>query len=69
MEHLESVKKWYPKALTSIDTVNRLLDTIEKHIGLNRLVKNGNSACYGAAKGALGKLFLQGRSLKKRLLY
>ncbi len=34
-QHLEAVQKWYPKALTSIDTVNRLLDTIEKHIGLN----------------------------------
>lgn len=31
---IESVRKWYPKALTSIDTVNRLLDTIEEHLGL-----------------------------------
>jgi hypothetical protein len=31
---IESVRKWYPQALTSIDTVNRLLDTIEKHLGL-----------------------------------
>lgn len=33
-EHLNTVRKWYPRALTSIDTVNRLLDTIEKHLGL-----------------------------------
>ncbi|MPT31448.1 hypothetical protein [Epilithonimonas hungarica] len=31
---IEAVRKWYPKALTSIDTVNRLLDTIEKHLSL-----------------------------------
>lgn len=34
MEHLESVRKWYTKALTSIDTVNRLLNTIENYIDL-----------------------------------
>ncbi len=28
------VRKWYPRALTSIDTVNRLLDTIENCLGL-----------------------------------
>ncbi|MFX1705483.1 hypothetical protein PV783_16070 [Chitinophaga sp. CC14] len=33
-EHLTTVRKWYPRALTSIDTVNRLLDTIEKHLDL-----------------------------------
>lgn len=33
-QHLESVRKWYPRALTSIDTVNRLLDTIERKLGL-----------------------------------
>lgn len=33
-QHLETVRKWYPKALTSIDTVNRLLDTIERELGL-----------------------------------
>ena len=33
-EHLAAVRKWYPAALTSIDTVNRLLDTIEKYLGL-----------------------------------
>jgi hypothetical protein len=31
---LEIVRKWYPKAFTSIDTVNRLLDTIERELGL-----------------------------------
>lgn len=47
MEHLESVRKWYPKALTSIDTVNRLLDTIEKHIGLkpNQLMHADSMCC------------------------
>ncbi|MCD8539388.1 MAG: hypothetical protein LRY55_06195 [Leadbetterella sp.] len=34
MKALEAVRNWYPTALTSIDTVNRLLDTIEKHLGL-----------------------------------
>ncbi len=34
MNALEAVQSWYPRALTSIDTVNRLLDTIEKHLGL-----------------------------------
>lgn len=33
-QHVEIVRKWYPRALTSIDTVNRLLDTIEKQLGL-----------------------------------
>jgi len=32
--HLEIVRKWYPNALTSIDTIDRLLDTIEKYLGL-----------------------------------
>lgn len=31
---IESVRKWYPRALTSVDTVNRLLDTIEEHLAL-----------------------------------
>ncbi len=33
-QHLETVRKWYPRELTSIDTVNRLLDTIERELGL-----------------------------------
>lgn len=32
--HLDTVRKWYPNALTSIDTIDRLLDTIEKYLGL-----------------------------------
>lgn len=31
---LETVQKWYPRALTSIDTVTRLLSTIERELGL-----------------------------------
>lgn len=31
---LGTVRKWYPNALSSVDTVNRLLDTIEKQLGL-----------------------------------
>lgn len=33
-QHLETVRRWYPQALTSIDTIDRLLDTIERHLGL-----------------------------------
>ncbi|MCW3162483.1 hypothetical protein [Chryseobacterium oryctis] len=33
-QHIETVRKWYPRALTSIDTVNRLLDTIERELEL-----------------------------------
>ncbi len=33
--HLDTVRKWYPTALSSIDTVNRLLDTIERQLNLN----------------------------------
>lgn len=33
-QHLDAVRKWYPNALTSIDTIDRLLDTIEKQLGL-----------------------------------
>lgn len=33
-QHLEIVRKWYPNALTSIDTVNRLLDTIESNLAI-----------------------------------
>ena len=31
---IAAVRKWYPRAMTSIDTVNRMLDTIEKETGL-----------------------------------
>ncbi len=45
-EHLAAVRKWYPDALTSIDTVNRLLDTVEKHLGLKpRQLMHADSMC------------------------
>lgn len=31
---IEMVRKWYPRARTSVDTVNRLLDMVELHLGL-----------------------------------
>lgn len=44
--HLAVVRKWYPKALTSIDTVDRLLDTIEQQLGLNaRQLMHADSMC------------------------
>lgn len=44
---LESVRKWYPNAMTSIDTVNRLLDTIEEELGLkpNQLMHADSMCC------------------------
>lgn len=44
---IEIVRKWYPKALTSIDTVNRLLDTIETELGLkpNQLMHADSMCC------------------------
>lgn len=33
--HLETVHKWYPNAMTTVDTVNRLLDVIQEKFGLN----------------------------------
>lgn len=46
-QHLEKVRKWYPVALTSIDTVNRLLDTIEEELGLkpNQLMHADSMCC------------------------
>ena len=46
-QHLEIVRKWYPKALTSIDTVNRLLDTIERELNLqpNQLMHADSMCC------------------------
>ncbi|MCZ2140914.1 MAG: hypothetical protein LC096_05930 [Bacteroidia bacterium] len=46
-KHLETVQKWYPKALSSIDTVNRLLDTIERELGLqpNQLMHTDSMCC------------------------
>lgn len=44
---IESVRKWYPRALTSVDTVNRLLDTIETHLHLkpNQLMHADSMCC------------------------
>ena len=44
---LTTVQKWYPKALTSIDTVNRLVDTIERELGLqpNQLMHADSMCC------------------------
>ncbi|WKZ62507.1 MAG: hypothetical protein QY315_12130 [Saprospiraceae bacterium] len=44
---LTTVQKWYSKALTSIDTVNRLLDTIERELGLqpNQLMHADSMCC------------------------
>lgn len=33
-QHLETVKKWYPNAKTTADTINGLLDVIENRLGL-----------------------------------
>lgn len=46
-QHLEAVRRWYPNALTSVDTVNRLLDTIEKELGLqpNQLMHADSMCC------------------------
>jgi len=33
-QYLEIVKKWYPNALTTVETINRLLDTLEQELGL-----------------------------------
>lgn len=46
-QHLEIVRKWSPKALTSIDTVNRLLDTIERELNLqpNQLMHADSMCC------------------------
>ena len=45
-QHLKTVQKWYSKALTSIDTVNRLLDTIERELGLQpKQLMHADSMC------------------------
>ncbi len=45
-QHLQTVQKWYPKALSSIDTVNRLLDTIERELGLQpKQLMHADSMC------------------------
>ncbi len=47
IQHIETVRKWYPKAMTSIDTVNRLLDTIERELNLqpNQLMHADSMCC------------------------
>ena len=44
---IESVRKWYPRALSSIETVERLLDTIEGQLGLkpNQLMHADSMCC------------------------
>lgn len=45
--HLETVRKWYPNAMTTVDTVNRLLDVIEEKLGLkpNQLMHADSMCC------------------------
>jgi hypothetical protein len=44
---INSVRKWYPEALSSIETVERLLDTIESQLGLkpNQLMHADSMCC------------------------
>jgi hypothetical protein len=46
-KHLETVKKWYPNAKTTTDTVNKLLDVIENRLGLqaNQLMHADSMCC------------------------
>ncbi|MCT3897587.1 hypothetical protein HZQ13_05695 [Elizabethkingia anophelis] len=46
-QHLETVQKWYPNALTTEDTVNKLLDVIESELGLkpNQLMHADSMCC------------------------
>jgi hypothetical protein len=47
MEYLDIVRKWYPNALTTVETVDRLLDTIETKLGLkpNQLMHADSMCC------------------------
>lgn len=46
MNHLETVRRWYPNALTSIETVDRLLDTLGRTLGLSpRQIMHADSLC------------------------
>lgn len=47
MENLKTVRKWYPNALTTTETIDRLLDTIEKKLGLtpNQLMHADSMCC------------------------
>jgi hypothetical protein len=43
---INSVRKWYPEALSSIETVERLLDTIESQLGLKpKQLMHADSMC------------------------
>lgn len=45
-EYLEIVKKWYPNAKTTNDTINKLLDIIENKIGLKpNQIMHADSMC------------------------
>lgn len=45
--NLETVRKWYPNAMTTVDTVNRLLDVIEEKLNLkpNQLMHADSMCC------------------------
>ncbi|MGR9052436.1 MAG: hypothetical protein ACU84J_07295 [Gammaproteobacteria bacterium] len=43
---IETVRTWYPNALTTVDTVNRLLDVIEDRLGLKpNQIMHADSMC------------------------
>ena len=46
-QNLDTVKKWYPNAKTTADTVNKLLDVIENKLGLqpNQLMHADSMCC------------------------
>ena len=46
-QHLEIVRKWYPNAKTTTETVNRLLDVLEGKMGLmpNQLMHADSLCC------------------------
>jgi len=46
-QHLETVRKWYPNARTTEDTINGLLDVIENKLGLkpNQLMHADSLCC------------------------
>lgn len=46
MDNLNTVRKWYPHALTTVETIDRLLDTIEKKLGLKpKQIMHADSMC------------------------
>lgn len=46
-QHLWTVKKWYPNAKTTVDTVNKLLDVLDAKLGLkpNQLMHADSMCC------------------------